>query len=138
MTTTNDSATVTPFLMFTGKAEEAMKFYVSLFANASIDTVTRWGAEEQGGVKGSIKLAIFSLNGQKVMCTDSLPVHSFTFTPATSLYVTCSNNEDEFNRYCDSLAKDGKYLMPPGNYGFSSMFSWVEDRFGVSWQINFP
>src|SRR5687768_8433215 len=103
--------------MFTGSAEEAMDFYVSQFPGAAIDEIERWGADDQG-VEGSVKLATFTLNGQKVMCTDSPPVHDFTFTPSISLFVTCAE-ESELDRYCDEFSKDGKFLMPPDNYGFS-------------------
>ena len=111
-----------------------MDFYVLLFPSAKMEEISRWGSGEQGA-EGFVKVATFSLNGQKVMCTDSPPVHDFTFTPAISLYVSCTT-EQEFDRYVETLSKDGKTLMPPDNYGFSTRFSWLEDRFGVSWQIN--
>ncbi|MFD0893170.1 VOC family protein [Luteolibacter ambystomatis] len=135
MTKRHDTS-VTPFLMFTGKAEEAMEFYVSLFAGARIEEIQRWGAGEPGA-EGSVKIATFSLNGQQVMCTDSPPVHDFTFTPSFSFYVSCVE-EDELDGYCSALSAEGKFLMPPDNYGFSTKFAWVEDRFGVSWQLNLP
>ena len=134
MTATPEQATITPFLMFTGKAAEAMDFYVSLFPGARVGEVERWGGEGPGA-EGTVKLAVFSLNGQNVMCTDSPPVHDFTFTPSFSFYVSCTGRE-EFERYCDALAAEGKVLMPADNYGFSTRFAWVEDRFGVSWQLN--
>lgn len=127
---------ISPFLMFTGKAEEAMQFYVSLFPEAKIEALERWGAGENG-TEGKVKVATFSLNGQKVMCTDSPPVHDFTFTPSFSFFVTCSE-AGEFDRYCEALAQEGKFLMPPDNYGFSTKFGWVQDRFGISWQLNLP
>jgi len=127
---------ITPFLMFTGCAEEAMNFYLSLFPDAAIENIKRWGAGEPGA-EGSVKLAHFSLSGQKVMCSDSPPVHDFTFTPSLSLFVTCAGAE-ELDRYCEALSTDGKFHMPPDNYGFSTKFAWVQDRFGVSWQLNLP
>jgi predicted 3-demethylubiquinone-9 3-methyltransferase (glyoxalase superfamily) len=129
---------VRPFLMFTGRAEEAMQFYVDLFADSAVVDLKRWQANETEGVEGTIKLASFKLmSDQVIMYSDSLPVHSFTFTPSISLFVTCEN-EDELTRYCDALSKDGKYHMPPDNYRFSTKFAWVDDRFGVSWQVNLP
>lgn len=131
-----EKTSITPFLMFTGKAEEAMAFYGSLFPDAEIEEINRWSAGEPGA-EGSVKLATFSLNGQKMMCSDSPPVHDFTFTPSFSFFAT-SSDADAFERYCDALSAEGKFLMPPDNYGFSTKFAWVEDRFGVSWQLNLP
>lgn len=126
--------TVHPFLMFEGKAEEAMKFYVSLFPASAIIDVERYG---DGGpaAAGSIKKARFTVAGQTVLCTDSYVKHGFTFTPAFSLFVTCES-EEELRRLTDALAEGGATFMPVGNYGFSRMFAWVNDRFGVSWQLN--
>ena len=60
---------------------------------------------------------------------------SFAFTPSSSLFVTCES-EAEFDRLSAALTEDGEVLMPPDNYGFSRKFAWVNDRFGVSWQLN--
>jgi len=131
-----DDTSITPFLMFTGKAEEAMDFYVSLFPNAKVEAISRYDSGE-AGAEGSVQIATFSLNGQKVMCTDSTVEPDFTFTPSISLYVKCTT-EGEFTKYVEALSQDGKMLMPPDNYGFSTKFAWLEDRFGVSWQLNLP
>lgn len=124
---------VTPFLMFTGQAEEAMRFYVALIEGSKIEQVTRYGANETGP-EGSVRMATFSLAGQAVMCIDSPPVHDFTFTPAVSLFVSCPE-EEQVDRYFQALAKGGKVLMPLDAYDFSKKFAWVQDRFGVSWQL---
>lgn len=71
------------------------------------------------------------------MCIDSPMKHGFTFTPAISLFVQCAD-EAELNRLYAALADGGAELMPLGNYGFSPKFGWVNDRFGVSWQLNLP
>ncbi len=128
------TAEVAPFLMFIGVAEEAMAFYVQTIDDSEIIEREYYGPGEQGA-EGTIKLARFSLSGQHVLCTDSPPVHDFTFTPSMSLFVTCIN-DDQFQRYADTLAEGGEFLMPPGNYGFSTRFAWLVDRFGVSWQLN--
>ena len=125
--------TVTPFLMFEGVAEEAMTFYVLLF-NGEIVSVTRYGPGEPGP-EGSIKRADFTLAGQHVICIDSAIKHEFTFTPAMSLFVECVS-ETELDQVFVELSANGKVLMPPGNYGFSERFTWINDRFGVSWQLN--
>ena len=125
--------TVTPFLMFEGVAEEAMTFYVLLF-NGEVVSITRYGPGEPG-VEGSIKRADFTLAGQHVICIDSAVQHGFTFTPAMSLFVECAS-ETELDQAFVELSANGQVFMPPGNYGFSERFTWISDRFGVSWQLN--
>lgn len=120
--------------MFEGKAEEAMRFYVSLFSGATIGQVVRYGAGEMGP-EGSIKHAAFTLAGQQIKCIDSPAAHAFTFTPAVSLFVEC-DGAAEFDTAFSRLSEGGAVLMAPGNYGFSQQFAWVNDRFGVSWQLN--
>lgn len=128
--------TVRPFLMFEGKAEEAMRFYISLFADGKIVDIERYGPG-QPGAEGSVKVATFSVAGQTVMCIDSPVKHGFTFTPAFSLFVDCES-EDELRRRAGALMEGGTALMPLGNYGFSRLFTWLNDRYGVSWQLNLP
>src|SRR6202161_4379845 len=84
---------ITTFLMFSGQAEEAMNYYVSVFDQADILSIQRYGANE-AGVEGTVVRATFSLYGQVFMCIDSYMRDVFTFTPAISLYVTCTT-EDE-------------------------------------------
>jgi predicted 3-demethylubiquinone-9 3-methyltransferase (glyoxalase superfamily) len=120
--------------MFQGNAEEAMKFYVSLFRGGEVVDVVRYGPGE-AGAEGSIMKANFSIGGQTVMCIDSPVKHDFTFTPAFSLFVNCES-EEEIRRLSSALAEGGTALMPLGGYGFSRQFAWVNDRYGVSWQLN--
>ncbi|MFC3572014.1 VOC family protein [Streptomyces yaanensis] len=127
---------ITTFLMFEGKAEEAMTFYTSLFDDAGIIDVSRYGADAPGE-EGTVQHATFSLAGQRFMCIDSATKHDFGFTPAVSLYVQCED-EAEIDRLYAALAEHGAELMPLGSYGFSTKFGWVNDRFGVSWQLNLP
>jgi predicted 3-demethylubiquinone-9 3-methyltransferase (glyoxalase superfamily) len=125
---------VTTFLMFEGKAEEAMNFYVSLFEKSEITRIERYGPGEQGA-EGSVKQAAFTLIGRDFMCIDSPVKHGFAFTPSISLFVEC-DSEAELDAAFERLSTGGGVLMPPGNYGFSRRFGWVNDRFGVSWQLN--
>ena len=125
---------LTTFLMFEGRAEEAMTLYTSLFAGSEVLNVTRYGPNE-AGAEGSVQHATFSMAGQQFMCSDSYVSHPFSFTPATSIYVQCADDA-EIERLYAELSKDGNELMPLDNYGFSTRFAWVNDRFGVSWQLN--
>ncbi|GAB4052620.1 VOC family protein [Catellatospora paridis] len=124
--------TLTPFLMFEGSAAEAMNFYVSRFDDGEILTVTPHQGENAG-----IQLAEFRVAGQRVLCSDSSVKHGFTFTPSLSLFVQCKDDA-EITRLYAALSDGGGVLMPLSHYGFSTRFGWVNDRFGVSWQLNLP
>jgi predicted 3-demethylubiquinone-9 3-methyltransferase (glyoxalase superfamily) len=119
--------------MFDGKAEEAMTFYVSLF-RGEVTRVEKYGPGAPGR-EGSVKKADFTLAGHRLACIDSPIRHPFTFTPSMSLFVECAD-ESELDRAFAALSEGGAVLMPPGDYGFSAKFTWVNDRFGVSWQLN--
>ena len=124
----------TTFLMFEGKAEEAMTFYTTLFKNSSILNITRY--DKNGpGAEGTVTHATFSLNGQEFMAIDSAGKHAFTFTPSISIFVNC-DDENELDLAYAALTNGGNAMMPLGNYGFSKKFGWVSDKFGVSWQLN--
>ncbi|MEU9375904.1 VOC family protein [Streptomyces sp. NPDC048255] len=127
---------ITTFLMFEGRAEEAMTFYTSLFEDSEVVDISRYGADGPGP-EGTVLHATFALAGQRFMCIDSHVKHEFGFTPAVSLFVQCES-EDELDRLYGALAEQGTELMPLGSYGFSPKFGWVNDRFGVSWQLNLP
>jgi predicted 3-demethylubiquinone-9 3-methyltransferase (glyoxalase superfamily) len=128
------ATSVTPFLMFEGRAEEAMTFYVSVFRRAQISQIERWAAGEDGR-EGSIKRASFRIGGLEVQCSDSPVGHAFTFTPSLSLFVECESEAEQSSLY-GQLSNGGETLMPLASYGFSKLFVWVNDRFGVSWQLN--
>lgn len=132
----NVSQKVATFLMFTGQAEEAINLYTSLFADSRILSITRYGANE-GGKEGTVMEATFSLSGPVFMAIDSPPMHAFTFTPSISLWVNC-DSEDEVDRVFARLAEGGIELMPLQEYPFSKRYGWVQDRFGVSWQLTVP
>mgnify|MGYP001026683371 CR=1 FL=1 len=127
---------VTPFLMFECRAEEALVFYCETIPGSSVLDITRYSPGEDGP-QGTVKLARVSVGGLEVMIYNSPVPHAFTFTPSVSLFVDCSS-EEELERIVEALAKDGTFLMPTGNYGFSRRFAWLNDRFGVSWQVNLP
>jgi predicted 3-demethylubiquinone-9 3-methyltransferase (glyoxalase superfamily) len=128
---------VTPFLMFQrGDAEEAMRFYVATIPESRVLELERWGPDGPGA-EGKVLRARFSLAGLEVSCSDSPVKHAFEFTPSTSLFVTC-DSAAEVDRIAGALAFGGRFLMPLGSYDFSRRFAWVDDRFGVSWQVGLP
>lgn len=131
---------ISTFLMFAneqqGKAQTAIEFYVSLFPESSVERLDHYGPGEPGP-EGAVRLAVFHLKGRRFMAIDSPAPHAFNFTPSISLFVDCDSEED-LKRLYDALGEDGQVLMPLDNYGFSQRFGWVNDRFGVSWQLNLP
>ncbi|HEV2314683.1 MAG TPA: VOC family protein [Candidatus Acidoferrales bacterium] len=112
---------IVPFLWFDGKAEEAAKFYVSIFKNSKMGTVRRCG-DAGPGPKGSVMAAEFQLEGQNFIALNGGP--QFTFTPAISFFVNC-DTQQEVDELWDKLSAGGK----PNRCG------WLQDKFGLSWQI---
>lgn len=131
---------ISTFLMFSGerlgRAEEAINFYVSRFADSHVQQIRRWGPGAPGP-EGGIMHATFTLQGRQFMASESSAPHPFNFTPSLSLFVDCES-EQEISRQFEAFAAGGQVLMPLDNYGFSRRFGWLNDRFGVSWQFNLP
>ncbi len=119
-----------------GNAQAALDLYFATFPDAGMVRVDRYGRGE-AGPQGTIKVAVFTLCGSEFMCSDSPIKHNFTFTPASSTFVEF-DSATELERVFGVLTQGGQVLMPLDNYGFSQRFGWVNDRFGVSWQLNFP
>lgn len=112
---------ITPFLWFDGKAEEAAKFYVSIFKRSRIGNVARYGAAGPGP-KGSVMSISFRLEGQEFHALNGGPLYAFT--PAISLFVDCATQR-EVDTLWGKLSRGGTPLQ----------CGWVTDRFGVTWQI---
>jgi predicted 3-demethylubiquinone-9 3-methyltransferase (glyoxalase superfamily) len=131
-------SSIATLLMFSdqqhGNAKAAIDFYLSLFDDATLDEIVLYGPQEKGE-EGSVQRAGFSLNGQKFIAIDSAVAHNFSFTPSMSIFVAC-DNEEQIDFLYAALVEGGEALMPLDNYGFSRCFGWVNDRFGVSWQLN--
>jgi predicted 3-demethylubiquinone-9 3-methyltransferase (glyoxalase superfamily) len=130
----NPKQKVTTFLMFSGRAEEAMNQYISIFEQSEIISIQRYGANE-AGAEGTVLHAAFSIHGQVFKCIDNNIKHDFTFTPAISLFVTCET-ENQIDRVFEKLSEDGAVLMPLAAYPFSKKFGWLQDKYGVSWQLD--
>lgn len=127
--------TMRPSLMFGGQAEEAMRFYVSLFEDGEILDLQHYRGGK-AGAEGHVMHGAFRIAGQTVLCSDSV-AHPFAFSPAISLSVDC-HTDDEHARIAKALGEGGDVLMPSDDYGFSKKFTWITDRFGVTWQLNLP
>src|SRR6266699_5498099 len=108
-------------LWFDGRAEEAMKFYTSIFKSSRVLGVARYG-EAGPGPKGSVMTASFEIEGQEFMALNGGP--QFQFSPAISFIVHCKTQE-EVDDFWSKLLAGGK----PQQCG------WLTDKFGVSWQI---
>jgi predicted 3-demethylubiquinone-9 3-methyltransferase (glyoxalase superfamily) len=115
-------STITPFLWFDTQAEEAANFYVSLFPNSKITTVSRYG-ENGPGPAGSVMIIGFELDGQAYTAMNGGPGHPFT--DAVSFVVHCQD-QDGVDHYWDNLVADGGQEIQCG---------WLKDKYGLSWQI---
>ncbi len=124
---------VSTFLLFDGRAEEALMLYTSVIPNSSITKIKKYAAGE-GGTEGTVELASFTLTGTPYIAIDSPVKHEFTFTPAMSLYVSC-DSPAEVERIFAALSPGGEVFMPLDTYPFSERFVWFSDQFGVSWQL---
>jgi len=120
--------------MFNGCDEAAMNFYASLIDEAKITSISRYKAGE-AGKEGSVMAATFKIKGQEFMCIDRAVKNDFAFTPAASLYVNC-DSVHEIEMLFKELSNNGKVFIDLTSYGFSDLYGWVEDKFGVSWQLN--
>jgi predicted 3-demethylubiquinone-9 3-methyltransferase (glyoxalase superfamily) len=112
---------ITPYLWFDNQAEEAVKFYTSIFKNSKIESLVRYG-EEMPGQAGQVMNIVFELEGQKYYALNGGP--AFSFTPAISFFVECADQE-EVDYYWDRLSEGGTI----------EMCGWLRDKFGLSWQI---
>ena len=106
---------ITPFLWFDGKAEEAMNFYVSIFKNSKVVSVSR-------GSNGTVMSVTFQLDGQNFLALNGGP--QFTFTPAISFFVNCETQQ-EVDELWEKLSDGGE----------KSRCGWLSDKFGLTWQI---
>jgi predicted 3-demethylubiquinone-9 3-methyltransferase (glyoxalase superfamily) len=112
---------ITPFLWFEGKAEEAMNFYISIFKNSKVVSITRYG-EAGPGPKGSVMTAAFQINGQEFVALNGGP--QFTFSPAISFVVNCETQQ-EVDELWEKLSEGGE----------KQVCGWLKDKYGLSWQV---
>lgn len=128
---------ITPFLWFDGQAEEAIDFYTSIFDGGEVLSIRRHpdGPLEgpMQGMEGKVLTAVFSLGEQQFMALDGGPY--FKLNPSVSFFVSCAT-EAEVDSLWHNLAEGGSVLMPLQAYPFSQKFGWIEDKYGLSWQLN--
>jgi predicted 3-demethylubiquinone-9 3-methyltransferase (glyoxalase superfamily) len=118
----NITQKITPFLWFDKEAEEAMNYYVSIFKNSKVGTITRYG-DAGPGPKGSVLTVSFELEGQNFVALNGGP--QFKFTEAISFVINCESQE-EIDYFWNKLTSEG---------GQESMCGWLKDKFGLSWQV---
>ena len=112
---------ITPFLWFDGNAEEAANFYISIFKNSKMGTISRYG-DAGPGAKGSVMSVTFQLDGQEFFALNGGP--HFKFTPAISFFVNCETQQ-EVDDLWEKLSAGGR----------TDRCGWLQDKFGLSWQI---
>jgi predicted 3-demethylubiquinone-9 3-methyltransferase (glyoxalase superfamily) len=112
---------ITPFLWFDSQAGEAANFYVSIFNDSKIVSVTRYGAAGPGP-EGSVMSVIFQLNGQEFYALNGGPL--FTFSPAISFFIHCKAQE-EIDHFWEKLSAGGR----------EDRCGWLQDKYGLSWQV---
>jgi predicted 3-demethylubiquinone-9 3-methyltransferase (glyoxalase superfamily) len=112
---------ITPFLWFDNNAEDALKFYTSIFKNSKVGNVTRYG-DGGPGPKGSVMSATFELEGQEFIALNGGP--HFKFTEAISMFVSV-DTQPEVDELWEKLSAGGQ----------KSQCGWLKDKFGLSWQI---
>ena len=117
-----------PFLMFEGQAGDALDLYASAFEDAEALDIQRFE-------DGTIEAAFLRIGEQRIRLFDSPVKHDFGFTPAVSLFVEFGAPE-EVDATFAKLSEGGGVLMPLDEYPFSPRFAWLNDRFGVSWQLS--
>lgn len=119
---TINTPSISTFLWFERNAEAAAEFYTTLFPNSRITNVARWG-DGAPAPKASVMTVAFELAGHAVTAINGGP--HYTLTPAVSLVVSCET-QDDIDHYWDALLADG---------GKPSRCGWLQDRFGLSWQV---
>lgn len=123
---------IVPHLWYDKEAKEAAQFYVSVFGGDSavinVSTI-------RNTPSGDCDIVSFRLRGYEFMAISAGPY--FTFNPSISFHVRC-RTKDDVDALFEKLSKDGTVLMPLDSYPFSERFAWVQDRYGLSWQLIYP
>jgi len=128
--------TITPFIWFINNAEEAVKYYTSIFKKSKTGIIRKYteaSANASGMKKGSTMTIDFQLEGQHFVAINGGPNFA-AFSPAISFFVSCATKDEVKNLY-QQLSNGGSERMPLGEYPWSDCYGWCQDKFGVDWQI---
>lgn len=131
----SDFQKITPFLWFDTQAEEAAGFYTSVFRNSKIKYVSKYtesAAKASGMQKGSVMTVVFRIEGQEFIAINGGPI--FKISPVISFFVNCKS-VSEIDELWEKLSPGGKALMELDKYPFSEKYGWIQDKYGVSWQL---
>lgn len=124
---------VIPFMTFSGSAEEAMDFYVSIFPNSKVLSRNKYG-ENMGGVPGTLINGTFEVRGQTMMVMDMAPEQAPDFSWMTSFFLGFET-ESEFDHAFEQLAKGGLVMMGPEPIMNLRKVAWITDQFQITWQL---
>jgi predicted 3-demethylubiquinone-9 3-methyltransferase (glyoxalase superfamily) len=117
----NNTQKITPFLWFDNNAEEAIQLYTMVFKNSLVKKKAYYG-DSAPGMKGKLMTAVFELNGQEFIALNGGPMYQFT--PAVSFVIACQTQE-EIDHYWNALSEGGR----------EDRCGWLQDKFGISWQV---
>jgi predicted 3-demethylubiquinone-9 3-methyltransferase (glyoxalase superfamily) len=126
---------IVPCLWFDNQAEEAARFYTRTFGDGQVLATSHYPESfdnPSGKPRGSVLTVEFEVLGRRFTALNGGP--HFVINPSVSFFLHTGTTE-RTDELCAELVKGGKYLMPPGNYPWSERYGWVQDRFGVSWQV---
>lgn len=124
---------IVPCLWFDNEAEEAVKFYKAVFDDVKVLNTVKYSAETPSNKPiGSVMTIDFEINGIKFMALNGGPY--FKINPSISFLVSCKT-EEELDKLWSKLSEKGSVLMPLGKYPFSEKYGWLQDKYGVSWQL---
>src|SRR5215471_16187578 len=126
---------ITPFLWFDNQAEEALNLYTSVFENSKIGNMARYdeaSAKASGRPAGSVMTGNFQIEGEEFIALNGGPI--FKINPSISFFAN-SKTESEVVEWYNKLSVGGAVLMPLDKYPFSDKYAWVQDKYGVSWQL---
>jgi len=127
---------ITPFLWFDNNAEEAVSFYTAIFDNSTIATITRYNelsAAASGQKSGTAMTVAFTLEGQNFTALNGGP--HFKLNESISFFVYCESDE-KIEKIYNKLSEGGQIIFPLDKYDWSPKYTWVKDKFGLSWQLD--